>query len=104
MPQLLVCPSSCSPGNLFITLFQLTKSEATSCKSFQDIFIGSVRCPNLQRALTQKMQRAIKNEFSPGNLIITLYQLSKFEGPSCNRFSNIKFSIAKFAKGDNSKK
>ena len=53
-PQPLACPPSCSPGNLFTILLQLTKSEATSCNSFQDIFIGSFRCPNLQRALTQK--------------------------------------------------
>ena len=53
-PQPLACPPSCSPGNLFIILLQLTKSEATSCNSLQDIFIGSFQCPNLQRALTQK--------------------------------------------------
>ena len=95
-PQPLVCPPFFSPGNLFINRFQLTKSEATSCKStscnsFRDILIGSFRCPNLQRALTQKMQRTItkKNFFfliSPGHLIITLYQLSKFEAPSCDDF------------------
>ena len=56
-PQPLACPPSCSPGNLFTILIQLTKSEATSCNSFQDIFIGSFRCPNLQRALTQKLQK-----------------------------------------------
>ena len=33
--------------------------------------------------LVIKMQREIK-EKSPGNLIITLHQLSKFEAPSCN--------------------
>ena len=53
-PQPLACPPSCTPGNLFIILIQLTKSEATSFNSFQDIFIGSFRCPNLQRALVQK--------------------------------------------------
>ena len=37
--------------------FQLTKSEATSCNSFKEIFVGSFRCPNLQRALTQKNAR-----------------------------------------------
>ena len=56
-PQPLACQPSCSPGNLFTILLQLTKSEATSYNSFQDIFIGSFRCPNLQRALTKKMQR-----------------------------------------------
>ena len=53
MPQPLLCPPSFSQGNLFIILYQLTKSEATSCNSFGDIFVGSFRCPNLQRALTQ---------------------------------------------------
>ena len=41
--------------------------------------------------------------FSPGNLLIILYQLSKFEAPSCNGVCNIKFSMSKFAKGNNSK-
>ena len=40
-PQPSACPPSCSPGNLFIILLQLTKSEAPSFNSFQDIFIGS---------------------------------------------------------------
>ena len=40
-PQPLACPPSCSPGKLFTTLLQLTKSEATSFYSFRDIFIGS---------------------------------------------------------------
>ena len=53
-PQPLACPPSCSPGNLFTILLQLTKSEATSCNSFQDIFTGSFQCPNFQRALTKK--------------------------------------------------
>ena len=56
-PKLLACPPSCSPGNLFTTFLQLIKSEATSCNSYLDIFFGSFRCSNLQRALTQKMQR-----------------------------------------------
>ena len=55
-PQPLSCPPSCSPGILFTILLQLTKSRATSCNGFQDIFIGRFWCPNLQRALTQKMQ------------------------------------------------
>ena len=39
-PQLLACPPSCSPVNLFTILLKLTKSEATSFNSFRDIFIG----------------------------------------------------------------
>ena len=58
-PQPLAYPPSCSPGNLFTILLQLTKSKAASCNSFQDIFIGSFQCPNLQRALTQKNAKVI---------------------------------------------
>ena len=58
-PKPLACPPSCSPVNLFTILLQLTKSEATRCNRFQDIFIGSFRCPNLQRAFTQKNANAI---------------------------------------------
>ena len=39
--------------------------------------------------------------FSPGNLLIILYQLSKFQVPSCNNFWEIKISMSKFAKGNN---
>ena len=48
------------------------------------------------------MQRAIRKKNTPGNLIIILYQLSKFEAPSCNGFWDTKFTITKFAMGDNS--
>ena len=58
-PQSLACPPSCSPGNLSTIRLQLSKSEATSCNSFQDIFIGSFRYPNLQRALTKKNAKVI---------------------------------------------
>ena len=53
-PKPLACQPSCSPGNLFTALLQLTKSEATSCYSFRYIFIGSFRYPNLQRTLAKK--------------------------------------------------
>ena len=39
-PQPLACPPSSLPGNLFTILLQLTNSEATSCNSFQDIFMS----------------------------------------------------------------
>ena len=59
-PQPLAYPPSCSPGNLFTILLQLTKSKATGCKfSFRDIFIRSFQCPNLKRALTQKNAKTI---------------------------------------------
>ena len=57
-PEVLACPPSYSPGNLFTILLQLTKSEATSFNSFRDIFIGRFRCPNMQRALIQKKKNA----------------------------------------------
>ena len=53
-PQPFACLPPCSADNLFTILLQLTKSEATSFNSFREIFITSFRCPNLQRALTQK--------------------------------------------------
>ena len=40
--QPLACPPSFSTGNILTILFQLTKAEATSCKSYRDIFIGSL--------------------------------------------------------------
>ena len=57
-PQPLACPPSCSPGNIYTVLLQLTKSEATSCNSFQDIFIGSFRCPNCKGLLLKKNAKA----------------------------------------------
>ena len=36
-----------SSDNLLIILYQLTKFEATSCKSFLDILITSFKCQNL---------------------------------------------------------
>ena len=42
---------------------------------------GSFQCPNWQKALTQKNAKGITKIyiFSPGNLIITLCQLSMFK-------------------------
>ena len=47
-----------------------------------------------------------KFKFSPINLLIILYQLTKIEAPSCNtfRYHGYKFSKSKSEKGDNSKK
>ena len=63
----------------------MTKSEANSFINFQDIAITNFRCPNLQRDInSKKMQRAITRKkkfltfFSPGYLLIILYQLFKF--------------------------
>ena len=46
------------------------------------IEISSFLCPNLQRAITKKKKDFFFN-FSPGNLPIILYKLTKFEAPSC---------------------
>ena len=74
------------PGILVIILYPVSKSEATSCNSFQDIFIKSFWCPNLQRAMTRKNEKGnnSKKKISPGYLLIILYQMSKCEAPSCN--------------------
>ena len=42
-------------------------------------------------------------KFSPGNLIIILYQLSKIKAPNCNSFWELKFSMSTFTKGNYSK-
>ena len=105
-PQPLTCPQSCSPGNLFTILLQLTKSEATNCNSFQDIFIGSFRCPNLQRALTKKNAKTIIKKIYIYFIYFhqVIYSLPSISAPSCNDFWDIKFSMSKFAKGNNWKK
>ena len=54
--------------------------------------------PNLQREIIQKKYL----RFSPIDLLIILYQLTKFEAPSCCSFRDI--MITDFQKGDNSKK
>ena len=44
-------------------------------------------------------------KFSPGHLLIIFYQLTKFEATCCNsflRYLDYKFSMPKFAKGNNS--
>ena len=41
-------------SNLLNILYQLAKFEAASYKMFRDIFTTSVKCQNLQRAITKK--------------------------------------------------
>ena len=91
MPQPLVCPPSFSPGRLLIILFQLTKSEATSCKSFGDIFVGRFRCPNLQRALPKKNLRLLAVK------VLEISLLEDFDVQIC------KGLYLKNAKGDDKK-
>ena len=47
--------------------------------------LSSFLCPNLQRAITKK-NKIFFFLFSPGNLLIILYKLTKFEAPSCYGF------------------
>ena len=63
----------------------MTMFEAASCNNFQYIFITctSFQCSNLQRTI------AIFFQFSPGNLLIILYQLTKIEAPRYNNFLDI---------------
>ena len=45
--------------------------------------------PNLQREIIKKKQKKLFFKFSPIDLLIILYQLTKFEAPSCNTFQDI---------------
>ena len=61
--------------------------------------------PNLQREIIRKKNNFFF-KFSQINFLIILYQLTKFEAPSCYNFRDImdyKFSNSKSAKRDNSK-
>ena len=62
----------------------MTKFEAPSCNTFQDIMITNFQSPNLQREIIKK-----KKKKSPIDLLIILYQLTKFEAPSCYSFRDI---------------
>ena len=44
------------------------------------------------KAITKKRNICVFFKFSPGNQLITLYQLFNFGAPSCNGFCDIKFS------------
>ena len=74
-----------SPINLLIIIYQLTKFEAPSCNTFRDIMITNSQSPNLQREIIRK-KTTFFLKFAPGNLLIILYQLTKFEAPSFNTF------------------
>ena len=45
--------------------------------------------PNLQREIIKKKKDYFFFKFSPIDLLIILYQLTKFEAPSCNNFRGI---------------
>ena len=59
-------------------LYQLSQFEALAIIVFE---IPRFLCPNFQRGITKK-----KLKFSPGNLLIILYLLAKFEAPSSYTF------------------
>ena len=78
----------CSPGNLLI-IYELTMFEAASYKNFRDILITSFPCPNLQRAITQKIYNNLLKKKSPGNLLTIFCQLTMFDAASYNNFRDI---------------
>ena len=49
--------------------------------------ITNSQSPNLQREIIRK--KITFFNFAPGNLLVILYQLTKFEAPSCNTFREI---------------
>ena len=71
-----------------IILYQLTKFEAPSCYRFPDIMITNFKSPNLQREIIRK-NKYFFFRFSPIDLLINLYKLTKFEPPSCDSFRDI---------------
>ena len=74
-----------SPINILLLLYQLAKLEAPSCNTFRDIMITNFQSPNLQREIIRKKAKLFF-KFSPINFLIILYQLTKFDAPSCNTF------------------
>ena len=50
--------------------------------------ITNFQSPNLQREIIRK-NKITFFKFSPIDLLIILYQLTKFEAPSCNTFRDI---------------
>ena len=51
--------------------------------------ITNFQSPNLQREIIRKKIKKLFSKFSPIDLLIILYQLIKFEAPSCNSFRDI---------------
>ena len=72
-----------------------TKNWSGECR---DIILTKLQCQTIQRALeSPNLQREIIRKkynnfffiFSPIDLLIILYQLTKFEAPSCYSFRDI---------------
>ena len=51
--------------------------------------ITNFQSPNLQREIIQKKKKITFFKFSPIDLLVILYQLTKFEAPSCYSFRDI---------------
>ena len=49
----------------------------------------TLQSPNLQRQIIRKKYNNVFFKFSPIDLLIILYQLTKFEAPSCYSFGDI---------------
>ena len=101
------------PQQMLVNKGGQTKNWSVACR---DVIPTKLQCQTIQRALeSPNLQREIIREkktnfflrFSPIDLLIILYQLTKFEAPSCysfSRYHDYKFSKSKSAKGDYSKK
>ena len=66
----------------------MTKFEAPNCNTFPDIMITNFQSANLQREIIHKNKTTFF-KFSPIDVLIILYQLTKFEAPSCHNFRDI---------------
>ena len=73
-----------SPCYLLIIFYQLTKFEATCCKSFLRYLDYKFSMPKFAKGNNSKI--FLKNKFSPGYLLIIFYQLTKFDATCCNSF------------------
>ena len=51
--------------------------------------ITNFQSTNLQREIIRKKNKKLFFKFSPIDLLIILYQMTKFEVPSCNTFQDI---------------
>ena len=98
MPPTISLSTILFTSNLLTILLQLTKSEATSCNSFQDIFIGSFGCPNLQRVLTQKNAKVITKKYVYIflNFHQVIYSLPSISCPTLELLALMDFEISSF--------
>ena len=78
-------------NNVFLhfhqVIYLLYSISCLSLKLLAVLFleISSFLCPHYQKAITKKKKTFSKN-LSPGNLLIILYLLTKFEAPNCYTF------------------